>query len=272
MNVADDTDRQGRPGWECLHRSNSAWQSCKHWIGPELSEPNFSKTSDFQRWLPQIDEMYQPPTEARVHIAAFPWTDATQQYALSAPNQAWQMLSWDLSNDLERPRISPEMIEIGAWAPESWRTMADEPASPTMVHSAEVPDSQIHLLPVADTRHNFEDQLFVPESIQYHDIVQSNEGRSYLHWLNTPEHPMTSRGMSQLVPLPKHQNLEKMLNLRTGEVTNAPRRKKHRPQTQQELVNRDLIRKLGGACRNCRKKRRQVCHDPQNSQWRVLIL
>ena len=272
MNSADDIDHQRNPSWECLHQSTSVWPSHRHRIEPEISEPEFSRTFNFNQWLPQMNEMYQPPTEAQIHTAALPWSDAAQQYASPATKQAWQTLDWNIPTDLECHEMGPEMIGMGAWAPESWRAIANEPASPTMVHSAEVPDSQIHLLPVADTRHNFQDQLFVPESIHYHDIVQSNEGRSYLHWPNTSEQPMTSRHMNQLLSPPKHQNVERMLNLRTGEVTDAPRRKKHRPQTQQALVNRDLIRKLGGACRSCRKKKRQVWHDPQTSQWWMLIL
>jgi len=53
-------------------------------------------------------------------------------------------------------------------------------------------------------------------------------------------------------------NVERLLDFETGRMKAMPPRRRHRQQTAEELANRELIKRLGGACGQCKKKKRQV--------------
>lgn len=210
---------------------------------------------EFGGWTPELDGMLLAETYNPVDSPSIPWPNTYQHPSPSTASQREPSSSWFSHFGPHVPEEMPDAVGLGSWAVGLAQDEMLRQAS-TMSHSA---DPTFGILPVADTN-----QLLMPAHMDLEFVPQSDTYAHAIDWSPVPELFNSSPIMHNPASAVLGQgSVEKLLNLRTGETKAVPPKRKHRQQTAEKLANRDLIRRLGGACGRCKKKKRQVSYLPR---------
>lgn len=110
----------------------------------------------------------------------------------------------------------------------------------------------------ADTSQLHPSQLLMPAHLDSGFVPRSAAGSHATNCSVAGLSDPSSLMNSLVLAAPRQVSVERLLDLETGRMKAIPPRRRHRRQTAEELANRELIKRLGGACCQCKKKKRQV--------------
>lgn len=270
---ADTSDWQGLFQRDHLQLLSQEWPPPRHQgIAQTLDSASrmpvgpcaYSDPFDFQSGPPQLEAMFFEPDENKQPDAGISvWSGMTTGQPRTPSHQDRYSSLWSspIGQSYER-RTVPEMREIGSWT--SVSVSVDDtmelPSAALMYYSTENAATSLDTLIDPDQTQRLQTQLFIRAPARYQSLAEMHN-----HDLPTPRQPSYSEGPTQTTKSMRHasvvleaETFEGVFEASTGETKRLPERKRQRPRNQRQRHNRDLIRRLGGACPSCKERKRKV--------------
>lgn len=265
------TDKLDRDGYLPRHHRRGLsqnWPSYETQMNAQMPFPAatipvaYHDPIDLDSWPPHLERPHMNANRNYDQdIIAQHWSCATRDWSQQAPRQ-------DQCSPLRAPpfgqsspsRPSPDTREIGSWVPDWVDEMWNIPATAMLNNRASL----------ATTVHPSFIDAEQTELPQYHSFVRApvhNPPQAGMHRhdvaismdLSYPRAPPLSPDFIQLgFAVSSQERRESVFEAETGQPMTLPTRRKQRPRNQTERHNRELIRRLGGACPACKSRKRKV--------------